>query len=113
MAMRALCSRSRQPRGLFMEYDTGWREKPQTPLYHNQTIAAFLIVRPALGFLGTSYALKDANWNPLFALDVGRPQGWCKEGPKGVFSRVWSKGMAALDCHDYSSTLDFGLLPGY
>ena len=111
--MRALCARSRHPRGLFMEYDTGWREKPQTPLYHNQTIAAFLVVRPALAFLGTSYSLNDGNWNPLFALDVGVPKGGCEEGPLRVFSRVWSKGVAKLDCRDYSATLDFELLPGY
>ena len=96
-----------------MEYDTGWREAPSAPLYHNQTLASFLVVRPPLGFVGTSYALNDENWNPLFAMDVGVPHSQCVEEPSGVFSRKWSKGTAALDCNTYTAHLPFGLLPGY
>ena len=110
-AMRTLCDPGRQRRGLFMEYDTGWRENSTTPLYHNQTLAAFLVVRPPLGFLGTSYGLDDSSWNPLFAMDVGVPTGTCVEAPKAVFSRQWSKGTAALDCNTYTARLPFDLLP--
>jgi|EP01047_Picozoa_sp_COSAG01_P062991 hypothetical protein len=112
-AMRRLCKAARQRRGLFMEYDTGWRESAARPLYHNQTLAAFLVARPPLGFIGTSYALNDANYNRLFAMDVGVPRGNCAEGPAGVFSRHWSKGVAALDCNSYTARLPFDLLSGY
>lgn len=111
-AMRELCAPQRQHRGLFMEYDTGWNETKTTNLYHNQTLAAFLVARPPLAFVGTSYALDDANWNPLFAMDVGTPLETCRESG-GVFSRRWSRGTVALDCNTYAAALPFDLLPGF
>ena len=118
-AMRSLCARQHEPRGMFMEYDTGWREPAGTNLYHNQTIAAFLVTRPALAFIGTSYYLNDANWNPLFAMDVGEPLEGCVEAhaagntPTGVFSRKWTKGTVALDCNTYTASMPFESLPLY
>jgi hypothetical protein len=40
----------------------GWNESAITPLRHNQTVVAFLITRPPLAFLGTSYGLNDATY---------------------------------------------------
>lgn len=109
-AMRELCRPARQTRGMFMSWDGGWNESAATPLRHNQTVAAFLITRPPLAFLGTSYGLNDASYSPLFTLDVGVPLGLCEENPSGVFSRVWSRGVAALDCNTNSATLPFNQL---
>ena len=111
--MRGLCAPARQRRGLFMEYETGWNESATQPLYHNQTLAAFMVARPPLGFLGTSYHLDDTDWSPLFAMDAGVPHSVCTEAPAGVFSRKWSQGTAVLDCNTYTADLPFGLLPGY
>jgi len=47
------------------------------------------------------------NWDPLFDLDVGEPVGLCTENVVGVFSRVWSKGTAQLDCTTWTATLPF------
>lgn len=83
--MRRYCAPEMQSRGMFMEYDTGWNETVPAPrLYHNQTIAAFLVTRPPIAYLGTSYGLSDATWNPLFAMDVGVPLGLCTEDSNGA-----------------------------
>ena len=108
--MRVLCAPERQQRGLFMEYDTGWNETAKKNLHHTQTLAAFLIVRSPLAFVGTSYLLTDSIWNPLFGMDVGVPQGLCQEKSARVFSRVWSKGTVMLDCNLYTAKLPFSLL---
>ena len=82
---------------------------PSAAAVHNQTLAAFLVARPPVAFLGGR--LHDADWSPLFALDVGVPLGLCEEGPPGVFSRAWSKGTATLDCNTWTARLPFPLLP--
>eukprot|EP00040_Diaphanoeca_grandis_P000601 m.15951 g.15951 ORF g.15951 m.15951 type:complete len:408 (+) comp10795_c0_seq2:211-1434(+) len=108
--MRSKCTPEMQARGLFMEWDTGWNESATTKLYHEQTVAAFLIVRPRFAFIGTSYGLTDADWSPLFALDVGEPLGLCEETKQGVFARKWTKGAVSLDCNTYTPGLPFASL---
>ena len=109
--MRNYCAPGMQGRGMFMDWDVR-----SNATNHNQTMAAFLITRPPVAFVG-SYKLRPAGessgagtpgyWSPLFELDVGEPLGLCEEVSNGVFRRKWSKGTAALDCHTYSATLDF------
>ena len=95
---------------MFMNWNSGWNQTNVT-LYHSQTVAAFLVTRPPLAFIGASYSLKDVDWDPLFGLDVGEPLGLCTEGPAGRFSRRWSKGSASLDCNTYTAALHFKSLP--
>merc|ERR1719345_165789 len=79
----------------------------------NTTLAAFLVTRPAYGYIGYGWEGCGAHttsrdvWNPLFDLDVGEPAGNCTEGAPGVFTRKWSKGEASLDCNSFEATLDF------
>lgn len=111
--MRNYCTPGMQGRGMFLE----WNIRNST--YHRQTMAAFLVTRPPVGFIG-SYIMRgpgeggpahgDAA-SPLFALDVGEPLELCTEAAPGVFSRKWSKGVAALDCNTYEATLPFPSLP--
>ena len=101
--MREYCLPSMQGRGMFMSWS------PSAVDDHNQTLAAFLISRPPLAYLGGR--LRDADWSPLFALDVGRPLSLCEEGPAGVFSRRWSKGIATLDCNSWQADIPFSALP--
>ena len=82
----------------------------------NFTLAAFLVVRPPHGYVGSGWLGCDALgkppvhvWEPLFDLDVGEPAELCQERKPGVFSRTWSKGSAALDCNTLEPTLRFGL----
>ena len=97
--MRAFSAPAMQGRGMFMAWD------PSAVADHNQTLAAFLVTRPPVAFLGGR--LHDADWSPLFSLDVGVPLGLCDEGPAGVFSRRWSNGVAALDCNTWQARLPF------
>jgi hypothetical protein len=97
--MRELCAPAAQARSMFMGFSGG----PNL----NQTIAAFLVTRPAVALLGSRW--QDASWSPLFELDAGEPQGLCEEGAPGVFSRRWSKGAAQLDCNTWEADLPFAL----
>ena len=45
-------------------------------------------------------------WEPLFDLDVSEPLGLCAQ-EHGVFTREFSKGMAALNCNTFEATLAF------
>lgn len=97
--MRTLCAPSMQGRGMFMAWSTGTA---------NQTLAAFLITRPPIAFIGGR--LDDHDWHPLFDLDVGEPlkqQALCQEISRGVFSRHWTKGIARLDCNTFTAELPF------
>jgi hypothetical protein len=104
--MRQLCDPGMQGRSMFM--DTGGAFVDA-----NQTVAAFLITRPPVAFVGDRFPT-DASWNPLFALDVGEPDGGalCVESPAGVFSRAWTKGTPSLNCNTWTATLPFGVLEG-
>jgi len=100
IVMRDLCTPAAQGRSMFMGFSGG----PDL----NQTIAAFLVTRPPIAFLGSRW--QDSSWNPLFNMDVGEPTGLCSETTPGVFERVWTKGVAALDCNTWVGDLPFGTL---
>ena len=79
------------------------------------SIASFLVARGPYAYLGAQYSVIEAgNWSdPLFRLhrlDTGKPTGPCSEARQGVFSRVWTKGMASVDCTTATATLDFQML---
>ena len=81
----------------------------------NMSVASFLVARGPHSYLGAQYTvIEGGNWSdPLFRLhrlDTGTPAGACTEAPKGVFSRVWSKGKATVDCATATATLDFEML---
>ena len=76
----------------------------------NQTVAAFLIVRPELAWLGDGWESDDATWNPMYKLQPGVPEGACVESKPGVFSRKWSNGEVQLDCNEWSAELPFPTL---
>ena len=97
--MRSLCAPTMQGRGMFMAWSTGALNQ------FNQTLAAFLITRPPIAFLGGR--LDDHDWHQLFGLDVGEPLGQCQEVTEGIFTRRWTKGTARLDCHKYSAELPY------
>lgn len=109
--MRNYCEPAMQGRGMFLDWDV----RPNAT-NHAQTMAAFLITRPPVGFIG-SYKLRGEGepagagasgyWSAYFELDVGEPTGLCDEVKEGVFQRKWTKGVAALDCNTYEATLDF------
>lgn len=94
--MRRLCEPGMQAQSMFFRFDNS-----------NATLAAFLVARSPLAFIGFGQNSGDSNWSPLFELDVGTPMGLCGEGPTGVFSRTWSEGTAVLDCNTWTGTLPF------
>jgi len=107
--MRNYCAPGMQGRGMFMEWDV------RNASRHTQTMAAFLVTRPPVGFVG-SYIMRGpgeagpahgAAFSPLFLLDVGEPLGLCSEAAPGVFTRRWSRGVATLDCNTFEATLAF------
>ena len=78
-------------------------------------IGAFLVSRGPYSYLGAPYAtINQGDWSdPVFQLhrlDTGEPKGACTEAPIGVFSRVWSRGNAAVDCTTATATLEFKML---
>ena len=73
----------------------------------NETVAAFLVVRPELAWLGDGWESDDVTWDPIYLLQPGLPEGVCEEGEAGVFSRKWSNGVAQLDCNAWSAELPF------
>ena len=84
----------------------------------NFTLAAFLIVRPPHGYIGSGWLGCDAagqppvhTWEALFDLDVGEPRDLCHELSPGIFRRSWSKGSVQLDCNTFHPTLNFSLKP--
>jgi hypothetical protein len=108
--MRSYCAPGMQGRGMFMEWDV----RPNAT-NHEQTMAAFLVTRPPVAFIG-SYIMREGfdpfppfhnAWSPLFDLDVGEPVDMCTEVKPGMFERKWTKGVAALDCNSYEATLSF------
>ena len=67
----------------------------------NESIASFLIVRPAFAWLGTT----DQNdpWRDEYLLDVGEPVGNCTQSSPGVFERLWSYGIVRMNCTSYKA----------
>ena len=76
----------------------------------NQSIAAFLITRPPIGFIGWGWESDDRKWNDVFLLQPGAPEGLCRETSPGVFARQWTAGVAKLDCNSYTASLPFPAL---
>lgn len=74
----------------------------------NQTLAAFLIARGPVAYVGYGWNGGPLPpFDPLWDLDVGQPQGLCTQPSPGVFTRVWSNGVATLDCVHWQGLLDF------
>ena len=96
--MREFCAPARQAAPLLMQHNASAA---------NQSVAAFLIVRPPNGYLGSGWYSNDQDWSSLFLLQPGVPTALCAEAPPGVFSRRWSAGMAALDCNSWTASLPF------
>lgn len=94
--MRARCTPAWQARATTQHFDTA---------NANASIAAFLIVRPPIAFLGNGWESDQRTWRPEFAWDVGVPGGECREAPPGVFSRAWTFGAVTLDCATFTGTI--------
>jgi hypothetical protein len=80
----------------------------------NETLAAFLIVRPPIAYLGWGWESDDGKWPrdnatgyEPFLLQPGVPRGECKSEGGGRYSREWSSGVVRLDCGQWSSDLPF------
>jgi hypothetical protein len=100
--MRERCAPARQAQPLLLQHDAAAR---------NQSVAAFLIVRPPNGYLGFGWYSNDLDWDPIFLLQPGTPLALCAEAPAGVFTRAWSAGTARLDCNTFEADLPFPSLP--
>jgi hypothetical protein len=73
----------------------------------NETLAAFLVVRPPIAFIGWGWESDDRQWDDRFLMQPGVPVGLCVEASRGVFSREWSNGQAELDCNRWRASLPF------
>ena len=69
------------------------------------SIATFLIARGPHSMITADPSIiedqRGNHSNPfynLFYLDVGTPLQHCVESPRGVFSRLWSRGKVSIDC---------------
>ncbi len=98
--MRQFCQITYQSYPMAMQMDTSSQNK-------NQTVAAFLIVRPPYGWLGWGWPSGQSYWDPIFLLQVGTPTGLCSEVSTGVFSREYSEGTATLNCNSWTASLPF------
>lgn len=73
------------------------------------TIAAFLITRPPIGFIGWGWESDDRKWpaNNILLKQPGVPKGVCVKEGNGKYSREWSNGKATLDCATWTAGLPF------
>lgn len=105
--VRARCTAAFQGSSLIMGMDN-------SPANANQTVAGFLVVRPAYAYLGWGWESDDGMWNDLFYLQAGEPMagppGLCTETSPGVFSRQWTQGVVTLDCNAWAASLPFSML---
>ena len=67
----------------------------------NQTLAAFLVVRGPIAYIGYGWASGQERWRPEFTWEVGEPLGSCSEPTPGVFTRPWTFGEASIDCNTW------------
>lgn len=104
--MRELCKPEMQMHPLFLHAQAA----PGATTVLNQTIAAFLIARPPIAFIGFGWPSQDSQWSNKFLLDVGVPTSNCEEKIPHVFSRRWSKGEVLLDCARWEASIPFGML---
>jgi hypothetical protein len=71
-----------------------------------ESVASFLVVRPAYAWLGYGAGAFQPKWNDAFLWDVGTPRGECRNGTHpGVFERDWTYGTAQMDCNTYKGTV--------
>jgi hypothetical protein len=110
--MRGMCAvaKAEPKRPLLMNGPCGESEKNGrvTCNHVNQSVSAFLIVRPELAWIGDGWESDDSTFDPIYLLQPGVPTGGCQEGPtQGVFTRRWSNGVATLDCNTFTANLPF------
>lgn len=98
--VRALCNATLQAQPLLMKMASPGPDA-------NQTLAAFLVVRPPHAYLGWAWESGDEKWTDLFLLQPGEPAGPCAETAPGVFERAWTAGVARLDCNKWEADLPF------
>lgn len=98
--MQTFCDPSKQNDPMMMSMGAG---DPR------QSVAAFLITRPPIAFLGWGWESDDKKWDDIFLLQAGEPKGLCVEtgSSSGIFEREWSNGKATLDCNTYTAELPF------
>ncbi len=101
--MRSRCALSSQNHTLMMHA----RSAPGSSEVLNQTVAAFLIARSPISFIGFGWPSADNVWSDTFLLQPGEPVGLCVEERLGVFSRQWTKGTVELDCGKWEAKLPF------
>jgi len=94
--MRERCTPEWQRRAITMLFDSANPE---------QSVAAFLITRPPIAYLGFGWESDMSNWNPIFLLQVGEPSGLCAEVGPGLFTRTWTYGNITLDCNAWRATI--------
>lgn len=94
--LRSRCVPSFQEKAITMNFDSN---------YFNQSIAAFLIIRGPVAFLGYSWESGNDQWHQSFLYNVGEPKGLCEETSSGVFSREWTYGTVQIDCNTFSSSI--------
>jgi hypothetical protein len=101
--MRARCAPEMQNQTLMMHAQSA----PGSAQVLNQTLAAFLIARSPVAFIGFGWPSKDNMFSDSFLLQPGEPTGLCIEERTGVFSRQWTNGKAVLDCGRWQAELPF------
>jgi hypothetical protein len=87
--------------------DTAWvNERAITVQFDkfnvNESIASFLVVRPAFAWIGYGAGQLFPSWNDAFTWDVGEPKSACKQTSPGVFEREWSYGTASMNVSYHS-----------
>eukprot|EP00729_Bicosta_minor_P002623 gene2623-24255_t len=107
--MRELCKPEMQNHPLMMHAQSA----PGSTVVLNQTIAAFLIARPPVAFIGFPWPAQDSQWSSKFLLDAGNPTGPCMEKQPNTFTRQWSNGEVELDCAAWEAVLPFESLHHY
>ena len=107
--MRYQCQPALQARPWLMQGPCGESEKNGAVHCNhvNQSVAAFLVARPPIAFIGDGWESDDATWNDIYLLQPGEPVGLCAEPKPGIFTREWSHGTATLDCNTFAASLPF------
>jgi Hypothetical glycosyl hydrolase family 15 len=94
--MSQRCNAEWQHRAITMQFDAS---------NANQSVAAFLVTRPPIAYLGFGWESDMSDWNPIFLLQVGEPAGLCAQVQAGVFTRAWTYGNVTLDCNTWTATI--------
>ena len=94
--MRARCSAAWQSNAVTMLFDK---------VNQTQSLAAFLVTRPPVAYLGYGWESDQSDWEPIFLTQVGEPHSNCSEVSAGVFGRTWTYGQVTLDCSTYKAVV--------